>query len=104
MSVLSPYFESLSKQRRICPECGTRFLRVEPSGCDDPDFAWDVCDCGHMEFREAPDWAKLGTGPRGVPDNSPSTVARELNERLAARQRREEGKAAQLIKFRPRGA
>ena len=101
MYELSPYFRSLAEQKRLCPECGTRFLRVEPSDYDDPDFAWDVCDCGYLALREAPGWAKLRTGARlPVPDNPIQQLADELNADLRAKRQRADCK---VLQFKPCG-
>ena len=50
---LSPYHVSRSKQKRICPQCLERSLRVRPAG-DSPNVALDYCDCGYRQVVEAP--------------------------------------------------
>ena len=53
MVQLSPYHMSRSKQKRICPQCLKRSLRVRPAG-DSPNVALDYCDCGYRQVIEAP--------------------------------------------------
>ena len=58
--MLSPYFKSLAKQKRICPDCLRGMLRVEPTPIPQPDMAVEVCDrCGYFQLLEAP----AGTAP-----------------------------------------
>lgn len=53
--MLSPYFESLAKRRRVCPGCLRGTLRVEPTPIPQPDMAVEVCDrCGYFQLLEAP--------------------------------------------------
>lgn len=49
---ISPYFEALAKQRRLCPECLCRPLSIESS--EDPDYAYEVCGCGYVRTLRSP--------------------------------------------------
>ncbi len=51
--LLSPYFKTLAREKRVCPECLKGYLRVLPAG-DSPNVAMDCCECGYMRVREAP--------------------------------------------------
>lgn len=55
---LSPYFKMLARQKRICPECQRRSLRIEPSL--HPDVAYEECDCGYSYTLEAPAGYQVG--------------------------------------------
>lgn len=98
MSELSPYFRSLSRQRRMCPWCMRGRLSVEPSDSGDPDAAWDVCGCGYRQLRLAPGHARLGTGPTRPPDRAQL----EVDGLNAALRGGREGCGAEVIRFEPR--
>lgn len=70
---LSPYFASLSKQKRICPQCLSRPLRIEPSL--NPDVAYETCACGYIYTIEAPTNAKAGDA------SSPKVLRPDFNRR-----------------------
>lgn len=60
MLELSPYFKSLARVPRICPDCMERKLRLQPL-----ELTWDAavwrCDgCGWFQTELAPESAKLG--------------------------------------------
>ena len=58
--MLSPYFASLARQKRVCPDCLRGVLRIEPTPRPRPDMAVEVCDrCGYFQLLEAP----AGTAP-----------------------------------------
>ncbi len=59
---LSPYFEMLAREKRICPECLKRYLTVEPAGRS-PNVAMDCCECGYRHVVSAPSWAHLDYDP-----------------------------------------
>ena len=97
---LSPYFRSLSRQRRVCPWCLRGTLSVEPSDSGDPDAAWDVHEaCGYRQLRLAPPNARVGTGPTAPPGEGQALVD-ELNAGL--RGERAAPRGAKVIQFRPR--
>lgn len=100
-SELSPYFRSLARQRRICPECLRGCLTVKPSGSGDPDAAWDACACGYRQLRLAPEGARLNTGPTEAPGEDQLMVDR-LNAQLREGEGSTRRKMGQVIRFRPR--
>lgn len=95
---LSPYFESLSKQKRICPECLSRPLRVEPSETGYYDSAFDVCDCGYSQVRIAPEEAMVGGRDESVELPERSIAIKRLNDDL--RREREAKKQARIIELK----
>ena len=102
MYELSPYFQSLNNRSRLCPECRKRFIHVELSVHDNPDFAQGRCVCGSMRFREVPGYARLDTGARDPREGSASETLRILKIRFAARQRALAADGVQVLRFRPR--
>lgn len=63
--MLSPYFESLAKRKRVCPDCLRGTLRVEPTPIPQPGMAVEVCDrCGYFQLLGAPEGAVPSVGGR----------------------------------------
>lgn len=63
--MLSPYFKSLAKQKRVCPDCLRGMLRIEPAPVPQPDMAFEVCDkCGYFHLLEAPGGSAPASGGR----------------------------------------
>ncbi len=56
-SDFSPYFESLSKQKRICPKCTHRSLKLKHSLS--PNGAYETCECGYFQSISAPKSAEV---------------------------------------------
>ena len=50
-SDFSPYFESLSKQKRICPKCHERPIMLKHSLS--PNGAYESCECGYIQSISA---------------------------------------------------
>lgn len=50
---LSPYFAALARQKRICPRCQKRGMRLEENPID-PNIAYFRCECGYMTPEYAP--------------------------------------------------
>ena len=62
--MLSPYFQSLARQKRICPECLAGKLRIESTAIPRPDMAIERCDaCGYFHMIEAPAAAVAASQP-----------------------------------------
>lgn len=67
MSRLSPYFEALSKQKRVCPDCLRGVLTIEPSL--DPNGAYEKCrECGYLRSITAPKEALVDWEPNPEPE------------------------------------
>ncbi len=50
---LSPYFRSLKRQKRVCPECKKALLTIEPSL--NINGAYEVCTkCNYIQSLTAP--------------------------------------------------
>lgn len=73
VALKNPYFISLSRQVRLCPECGKRTrLNGMPLS---PDGAYEVCDnpdCSWSQTLACPSWAvgkraDAPTGPKPKP-------------------------------------
>lgn len=81
----NPYFRALAREKRICPECLERYLRLEPAGGSSRDVAVDECDCGYSQVRVSPPSCCVGRDP-DAPVDRLQRMADELNAR---RERRE---------------
>ena len=67
MSRLSPYFQSLAKQKRVCPDCLKGVLTIEPSL--DPNGAYEKCaKCGYIRSITAPKSAWVDWEPDEEPE------------------------------------
>ena len=56
-SDFSPYFESMSRQKRVCPRCMKRRTRLEKSL--NPNAAYETCECGYFQTISAPNNAQV---------------------------------------------
>ena len=56
-SDLSPYFVSMAKTKRLCPQCLKRATRIEPTLT--PNGAVERCDCGYFQGLSAPKSAQV---------------------------------------------
>lgn len=55
--VTSPYFKSLARQVRLCPECGHR---TRLAGTLSPNGAYEFCPaCEWFRVLAAPEWARV---------------------------------------------
>ncbi len=52
-----PYFESLRRMKRICPECHSRVLQLRETL--NPNGALEFCDCGYFQGLTAPKAAQV---------------------------------------------
>lgn len=76
MPQLSPYFASLAKQKRICPDCLKATLRLEPTPLDINTAVW-VCDrCGWFQAVTAPKSAQVKPKAKVIPFRCPDTGGR----------------------------
>ena len=65
MIQLSPRLRSLAARKRVCPECLSHPLRIEPAPIPREDAAFEVCDgCGYFHIVEDPH-VKPPPEPRG---------------------------------------
>ena len=64
---LSPYFKSLAKSKRVCPDCLAATLVIEPSL--DPNGAYEKCPkCGYIRSITAPKSAWVDWEPDPEPE------------------------------------
>lgn len=56
-SDFSPYFESMARQKRMCPKCMKRRTRLEKSL--NPNAAYETCECGYFQTISAPNNAQV---------------------------------------------
>lgn len=57
MARLNNYLRSLARQRRICPKCRSRALRLEETL--NPNVGKWVCDCGYFMAQTTPEAVKV---------------------------------------------
>ncbi len=50
-----PYFESLGREKRVCPDCLRHSLRLEPSALNPLAAVWRCDGCGWFQTVMAPE-------------------------------------------------
>ncbi|WP_165170675.1 hypothetical protein [Adlercreutzia sp. ZJ242] len=51
---MTPYFESMARQKRICPSCLVHLLRFEPTPLNQDAAVWRCDGCGWFQTVLAP--------------------------------------------------
>lgn len=72
---LSPYFEALSRGKRVCPKCLERLTWIEPSGAGNPNVAAERCRCGYFQGLVAPKGCEVEWDPSSGPWRKPGRKA-----------------------------
>lgn len=77
---LSPYFQSMTRRKRLCPQCLERATRIEPLDGGGLNAAFEVCDCGYRQLLQAPKSAWVE--PPDVSRGERQRLVDELNDGL----------------------
>lgn len=97
---LSPYFEALARQKRVCPRCHKAPLSIVPLALT-WDGATEKCEaCGYMNLILAPESARLGQREQ-VEDQPPQSSGVDVFAEMARayRAKAEQASAPRVISF-----